>query len=261
MSQMRKSPQEKKNVEYGKDHFTFAWYSSKAFPKTWRRKKTLINREYRRKSDELLVRAKPEISADDAELVVGEVTAAHVEKSILRKRLSKGGTVTLAEKVKLKLQKREESSGRRKRLKQPHDDFATQAISTLQSLAGDALIDFVRQAHAVCRPGVPYGIGIDMHSTDPKHIAIRFLHLLAKGHGNERDALCRNEEKRCLFSIAAFASSSSRKSPTAHQMLLGIRYPSGPTGPLGPIFQLAAPSGLPESDNCSGVVTSPKQIQ
>ena len=51
----RKSPQEKKELEYTKDHFTFGWNSSRAFPKTWKRKKTNLNREYRRKSGELSV--------------------------------------------------------------------------------------------------------------------------------------------------------------------------------------------------------------
>ena len=35
MAKERKSPQEKKSLEYTRDHFTFAEHSS--FPKTWKR--------------------------------------------------------------------------------------------------------------------------------------------------------------------------------------------------------------------------------
>ena len=112
MERERKSPQQKKRLEYDKDHFTFS-ESPHAFPKQWRRKKTQATRENRRKSDELLVQAKPEMSAKDIDLVVGDVTLAQLAKSVLRKRLHKRGTVTVGEKVKLKLEKRAETVGRR----------------------------------------------------------------------------------------------------------------------------------------------------
>jgi hypothetical protein len=63
-----------------KDHFNFAKHVH-AFRKEWKEKKTQANRRYRRKSDELLVLAKPAISPDDAEALVGDVTVSHLQKS------------------------------------------------------------------------------------------------------------------------------------------------------------------------------------
>ena len=81
MGKERKSPQQKKALRYSKDHFTFS-ESPHAFPKQWKRKKTHANRKYHRKSDELLVQAKPEISAEDADLIVGDVTESQLKKSV-----------------------------------------------------------------------------------------------------------------------------------------------------------------------------------
>ena len=70
----RKSPQEKKELEYTKGHFTFGFKSSRMFPKTWKRKKTQANRQYRRKSQELLAGLKP--GMDEEGLISDDLTAA-----------------------------------------------------------------------------------------------------------------------------------------------------------------------------------------
>ena len=106
MAKERKSPQQKKELEQTKDHFTPGWQSSRLFPKTWKRKKTRVNREYRRKSEELLAPAKPGIAADDLELIADDLTAARFQKSVSRTRLHKIGTITVGEKVKRKLERR-----------------------------------------------------------------------------------------------------------------------------------------------------------
>ena len=80
MAKERKSPQEKKSLEYTRDHFTFAEHSS--FPTTWKRKKTHANREFRRKSAELLVQAKSGMAVDDVALIADDLTASLFQKSL-----------------------------------------------------------------------------------------------------------------------------------------------------------------------------------
>jgi len=112
MAKERKSPQQKKELELTRDHFTRGWHSSRMFPRTWKRKKVGANREYRQKSEELLAQAKPGIGALDIELIADDPTAARFQKSVIRKRLHKIGTVTVGEKVKDKLERRAEAVGR-----------------------------------------------------------------------------------------------------------------------------------------------------
>lgn len=135
MARTRKTPQEKKELPLKKDHFTFS-DSPQSFPKTWKRKKAIISREYRRKSDELLTKAKSEFSLDDAELVTGDLTATYLQKSISRERLRKQGTVTLGEKVKSKLEKRIATVGRRVNQQKYYDDLAR---TTLETVGGGAI--------------------------------------------------------------------------------------------------------------------------
>src|SRR5439155_15972365 len=150
MARERKSPQRKKQLEYTKNHFTFGWHSFRTFPTTWKRKKTRANREYRRKSEELLTQAKPGIAVDDVELLADDLTTARFQKSIIRKRLHKTGTVTVGEKVTRKLERREETAGRKVQRRQHYDHAATSAISTLRSLNGERLVGVVRRADLLC---------------------------------------------------------------------------------------------------------------
>jgi len=108
MAKTRKTPQQKKQDVYTKDHFTFGYFSSRKLSKTWKRKKTHVNRQYRRKSQNLLTKAKPSIAVNNTELIADNLTATHFEHSISRKRLKKTGTVSIAEKVKMKLNRRKE---------------------------------------------------------------------------------------------------------------------------------------------------------
>lgn len=145
MKRERKPPQQKKALEYTRDHFTCG-ESAHGFRRTWPRKKAHTNREYRRKSGELLSQAKPGISADDAEVVAGEVTVAHLKKSVSRKRLHKWGPVTVGEGVKLKLEKRVANIGRKVISHKKYDDIVAQSLKALHSLQGEQLIDAVRRA-------------------------------------------------------------------------------------------------------------------
>jgi hypothetical protein len=206
MAKERKSPQEKKSLEYTRDHFTFAEHSS--FSKMWKRKKTYANREYRRKSAELLVQAKPGMGADDVALIAGDLTAAQFQKSIVRKPLRKTGTVTVGEKVERKLRKREQSVGRRARSHEPYDLAADSAIRTLTSLEGDNLIDVARRASVLCSGGNPVEWARLQQSNDPLDQALRFLEKLNRGSAYETDAVRRNEELGA--SLVAWVTKANR---------------------------------------------------
>jgi hypothetical protein len=191
MAKERKSPQEKKQQEYTKDHFTFSKHSS--FPKTWKRKKTHVNREYRRKSQELLVQAKPGMAADDVAKVGDNLTAGLFQKSIVRKPLQKGGIVTVGEKVRLKLAKREQTVGRRVKSHEAYDLAAASAISILGSLEGERLTDVAKRAGLLCGGNIAEWERVQQ-SKDPLDQALYFFHRLAKGSGYEVRALDRNQE-------------------------------------------------------------------
>ena len=194
MVRERKSPQQKKQLEYTKDHFTFGWYSSRMFPTTWKRKKARANREYRRKSEKLLTQAKPGIAVDDVELLADDLTAARFQKSIIRKRLHKTGTVTVSEKVKRKLQRREESAGRKVLRRQHDDNVATSAVTALRALGGEELVSVVRRADLLCGERSVSELNRVMQSKNPIDHALHFLYRVSWGSALEIDALRRNQE-------------------------------------------------------------------
>src|SRR5437667_4654611 len=219
MAKERKSTQEKKHLEYTKDHFTFGWHSSRMFPKTWRLKKTRVNREYRRKSEQLLARTKSGIPADvrdvalkgasppvtctlsrdinglrgDVELVADDFTAARF-RSVVRKRLRKTGTVTVGEKVKRKLERRQDAVGRNVQRRQHYDGAATSAISTLRLLDGEKLAEVVRHADLLCGARNAEELKRVLQSSDPIDRALHFLYRIASGSAFELDALRRKPE-------------------------------------------------------------------
>lgn len=186
----KKSPQEKKQLEYSRGHFTFFKHSS--FPKTWKRKKNHANRQYRRKTEELLAGLKPGMGEDD--LTCDDLTAARFQKSITRKRLYKQSTVTLGEKVKAKLEKREATVGRRVKRHQYYDREAASAISTLSSLDGEKFVDVVRHADILCDTRNADELLRVQQSLDPVDKALHFLYRVASGSGFELEALRRNPQ-------------------------------------------------------------------
>jgi hypothetical protein len=196
----RKSPQEKKELEYSRDHFTPGWDSSRMFPRTWKRKKTHANRQYRRKSQELLAGLKPGIDAND--VVSDDLTAARFQKSITRKRLHKQGTITLGEKVKATLERRTEAVGRKVNKKRAAEAWAKSTLSTLNSLQGENLADFVLRAEAFRRGSLDERLRV-MSSQDPVDRALCFLSSIGYGSGvgsaHEIYAVCRNPELRKGF--------------------------------------------------------------
>jgi hypothetical protein len=164
------------------------------FPTTWKRKKTRANREYRRKSEELLTQAKPGIAVDDVELLAEDLTAARFQKSVTGKRLHKTGTVTVGEKVKRKLERREETAGRKVQRHQHYDHAATSAMSTLGSLDGEKLVGVVRRADLLCGARNADELKRVLQSNDPIDRALDFLYRVGSGSAFEIDALRRNQE-------------------------------------------------------------------
>lgn len=187
----RKSPQEKKALEYAKDHFTFGRQSSRMFPKTWKVKKAQVNRQYRRKSQNVLADLRPGIG--EADLMSEDLTAARFQKSISRKRLYKHGTVTLGEKVKVKMEKRAATVGRRNQLKERSDRRAMSAITTLDGLQDEELARAARRAETLCS-GNAQELRRVMSSQDPVDRALEFLYRICFGSAHEIYALWRNPE-------------------------------------------------------------------
>lgn len=111
MPKKPKSPPEKKELALKKDHFIIAEYPH-AFRKNWPRKKARTNRDYRRKTEEIISRAKRTISSEDAEAVATDLTAARLKQSVSRKRLHKSGKVSLAERISITQDDRKRSIGK-----------------------------------------------------------------------------------------------------------------------------------------------------
>ncbi len=197
MTRERKSPQVKKQLEYSSDHFTFS-NAPHAFRKSWKRKKANTNREYRRKSDELLVQAKPEMSADDAEAIVGDLTIGRLKRSITRERLRKHSIVSLGEKVQIKLEKRKGLAGRRVDKRRNEDEVVTEAVTTLASLNGEDLLKFLRRAVKFLEGGDPIEWARVSQSGDRLDRALGFLEALERG-GHYREALCADRQLREAF--------------------------------------------------------------
>ncbi|UWZ84187.1 hypothetical protein [Occallatibacter riparius] len=186
-----KTPQEKKLLELKKDYFTFS-RDPHAFRKTWKRKKVLANQEYRRKSAELFAHVTPGASAEDVELVVGDVTTSHLQKGIARTKLIKWGTVSLGEKIKAKLEKREQTVGRRANRHRLMDAITASAVTTLGSLEENQLTDVVRRIALLLRGGDPMEWARLYQSSDPLDRAIFFVERLSRGDSYYVDALRRN---------------------------------------------------------------------
>jgi hypothetical protein len=198
MAKERKSPQEKKELEYNKDHFTFGWHSSRYFPQTWKRKKAGVNRIYRRKSEEILAQAKPGIDAGGVEALADDLTAARFQKSVSRKRLRKTGVVSVGEKVQRKLERRREAVGRNARRDQRYDNSAVAAVETLTSLEGEDLVELVRRADRMLNPKSATLKGV-LPCKDNRDRALYFLYLVAAGSHLEVDALRRNPDLDKIF--------------------------------------------------------------
>lgn len=191
MSDKRKSPQEKKQLEFTRDHFSSGYNSARGFSKGWRRKKTRVNREYRRKSDELLAPLKPGLEADDVVMISEDLTTARFQKSVSRNRLHKIGIISVGERVKERLERRTDRAGRRAEQHRHFDHLAWQAVQTLNRLSGEELIKVVNRA-GLLRKRNRIEHGRIKKSGDLVDQALDFLRAVSVGSGKELDALQRN---------------------------------------------------------------------
>jgi hypothetical protein len=113
----KKTPPEKKQAEYEKNHYTFAWFSPRGFRKTWKKKKNYRNRVVRRKSNDLLHQVKFH-KLDELGPAAESLTSELFRKGLSDKRVRKIGTVNLRDKIekkKARRENREETSRERKR--------------------------------------------------------------------------------------------------------------------------------------------------
>ena len=197
MAKEPKSPQEKKRLAYAKDHFSPGEHSSSRH--SWGRKKTSTRRQYRRKSDELFGAVKPGMDAESVSRITEDVTVGHVQKSVTKRKVSKWGVLTLAEKVPLTLERREERIRRRKISSSARRDRVTSAIKTLNLLVGDRLVEFVRRFAFLYRGSDPVGYQKMHVSKDPLDQAFLFLYELQQGRGSYREMICNSDELKAAL--------------------------------------------------------------
>ncbi len=138
--------------------------------------------------------AKPGITANQAESIAGDLTVAHIQKLAVGKRPKKSGTVTVGEKIKLKLEKRAKTVGRNVENRRREDESASEAVATLLALDGSQLSDFVRLVALFIQGGDPIEWMRVYKSPDPKDRALYFVHQVIRGSSFECDPLRRNQE-------------------------------------------------------------------
>jgi hypothetical protein len=106
----KKTPKEKKDAAYEKDHYAFAWNYPHQFQKSWKKKKNRVNRVVRRKSKALLHSIEG-LSYTELSPEQESFTDQLFRKGLSKKKLSKTGVVNLREKVEQKIANRKEHSG------------------------------------------------------------------------------------------------------------------------------------------------------
>ncbi|HWB33520.1 MAG TPA: hypothetical protein VG714_10120 [Acidobacteriaceae bacterium] len=205
MPRTKKSPQEKKQLAYDRDHYS-SGESDKA-RRSWGRKKANANRQYRRKSDELFAEIKPGMDASNASEIAEELTVAHVQKSLTRKRLQKWSAVTLRETVSRSLTHREERAGRRARSKQRKYDAVSSALDVMTSLRAEELTKFVRRYALISRGSDPIGYQKMAGSKKELDRALCFLYEW-QFRGVHRDVICAN--KKMKETLAHWAVKANR---------------------------------------------------
>jgi hypothetical protein len=106
----KKTPTEKKDAAYEKDHYTFAWNSAHGFQKSWKKKKNRVNRVVRRKSKALLHGIEG-LSHTELSPEQESFTDQLFRKGLSKKKLRKIGVVKLREKVEQKIADRQNHAG------------------------------------------------------------------------------------------------------------------------------------------------------
>lgn len=190
MAQERKSPQEKKLKDYS-DRVTAG---NRRNASARKKEKKDVSRETRSKRDELLAQIKPQISSEDAELVAGELTTTHVQKSASRKGPQKCSAEPFSHVIERQQQRRIESFGRKTRTHPHYDRLARQAIDTLNAIEPERFVEVARRAGKLCSLEYRYKFDGELKADDPIDRALHFLCSVSSRSHEESQALCRNKD-------------------------------------------------------------------
>jgi hypothetical protein len=190
MARERKSPQEKKLREYC-DRVTAG---NRRNAEARRKEKKSVGRETRSKGDELLAQVKPQLSAEDAEVIAGELTAAHLRKSVNRKRVLDYGAVPFSQVIEMQRERRRVSFGRKTKAHPHYDQRAKEAIDALNSINEKQFVDVARRAGRLCSPEFRDKFSNELKPDVPIDRALHFLCRLSSRSNEENQALCRNKD-------------------------------------------------------------------
>jgi len=134
------------------------------------------------------------MSSEDAELLVGELTAAHPRKSVSRKRPLKSEAAPLSQLIEWQLERRIESFGRKTRSHPLYDQRARESVETLNSINKKSFDQITRRAGKLCSPEYRYKFDVGLKVDDPVDLALQFLRKVSAHSYEENQALCRNKD-------------------------------------------------------------------
>jgi hypothetical protein len=143
----KKTPPEKKQAQYEKDHYTFAWHSPRGFRNTWKKKKNYRNRVVRRKAKNLLHGVEG-LSLNELGPTEESFTSELFRKGLSKKKVRKTGVVNLRAKIQAKRDRRENRGETRRERKERFGAIYAEGITALErnpsSSAARKLMDGLR---------------------------------------------------------------------------------------------------------------------
>ena len=190
MTSKRESPPEKKHREYSER----VSGGNRRNAEARKKEKKKVGHETRSKADELLAQVKPQLSAEDIEVVAGELTAAHLRKSVSRKGVRKDGAAPFSQILELQHVRRRESFGRKTSMHPHYDRIAAEAVSILSSLEGEQMVAAARHASYLCTPENRHKYVDTLSLSNPVDRALDFVRRAISRGSNEHQALCRNKD-------------------------------------------------------------------
>jgi len=196
MARERKSPQEKKLRDYS----VRVTAGNRRNASARKKEKKSVGRETRSKRDELLAQIKPQISSEDAELIAGELTPTHVQKSASRKGPQICSAEPFSHVIERQQQRRQESFGRKTRTHPRYDQLAREAIETLNAIEEERFVEIARRAGKLCSLEYRYKFEGELKTDDPIDRALHFLCSVSAHSHEESQALCRNRDLDKAFS-------------------------------------------------------------
>jgi len=190
MKSERESPQEKKLRECS-DRVT---PGNRRNAEARKKEKKKVGHETRSKTDELLAQVKPQLSAEDTEVIAGELTSTQLQKSVNRKRVLKYDAVPFSQTIEWQRERRLVSFGRKTKALPHYDRRAKEAIDTLNAINEKQFVDVARRAGKLCTPEFRHTFSNQLKVDDPIDRALHFLWSVSWGSNEDNQALCRNRE-------------------------------------------------------------------